>query len=71
MEVKWSDRYCDRPEELKSLLGFCATNGLKRATVTSISKSVSRQVSDVELTFVPASVHRYQVGYNLVHGKPN
>ena len=28
VEVKWSDRYCEKPAELSGLVGFCQANGL-------------------------------------------
>ena len=42
-EVKWTDRFFDRPRELKSLLRFCHDNNLARAEVTSVSKMGTRQ----------------------------
>lgn len=71
VEVKWSDRYCDKPEELRSLLVFCQTNGVQHALVSSISKVATRQVGDVKLSFLPASIHCYAVGYNLIHHPKN
>ena len=69
VEVKWSDRYCDRPDELKGLLSFCQANRLKKVSVTSKSTKSICQVGGVQIEFLPASIYCLQVGYNLVHGK--
>jgi predicted AAA+ superfamily ATPase len=69
VEVKWSDRYCDNPGELKSLLSFCQANGLKRVLVTSKTKRLSCNEGGVQIEFVPASIYCYTVGYNVIHSK--
>lgn len=71
VEVKWSDRYYDRPEELKSLLSFCHSNGLISPLVTSKTKTGIRNVDGISIQFVPAGVYCYTVGYNIVHYKTN
>jgi len=68
-EVKWSDRYCDKPDELKSFLSFCQANGLKRVLVTSKTKKLSCEAGGIRIDFVPASIYCLSVGYNLIHGK--
>ena len=69
VEVKWSDRYCDNPHELKSLLSFCQANGLKRVLVTSKTKTLSRKVGGIQIEFIPAGIYCYTVGYNLIHSR--
>ncbi|MGD0010646.1 MAG: ATP-binding protein [Terriglobia bacterium] len=69
VEVKWSDRYCDNPDELKSLLSFCQANGLKRVFVTSKTKTLTCNVGNIQIEFLPASTYCYTVGYNVIHGK--
>jgi len=71
VEVKWSDRYCDRPEELKSLGGFCQANRLSDPLVTSKTKTMTCQIDDIAIRFVPASVYCYTVGYNIIRGRKN
>jgi uncharacterized protein len=71
VEVKWSDRYCDHPEELKSLVSFCHTNHLADPLVTSKTKTLACKVDDIAIRFVPASVYCYTVGYNLIRGRKN
>lgn len=69
VEVKWSDRYADKPGELKSLIQFCSTNGLKRVAVTSRTVECVREVDGITMEFIPASTYCYNVGRNLVAGK--
>jgi hypothetical protein len=69
VEVKWSDRYCDKPDELKSLLSFCQANGLSDVLVTSRTKTLTCNVGGIKIPFVPASVYCYEVGYNVIHSK--
>ena len=69
VEVKWSDRYCEHPEELSSLISFCNKNKLKSPLVTSKSKTLTCKIGKLEISFVPASSYCYTVGYNLIHAK--
>jgi predicted AAA+ superfamily ATPase len=55
MEVKWSDRFADHPDELRSLLSFCRANRLERAVVTTRTLRGESRVGDVRLTFIPAA----------------
>ena len=38
VEIKWSNRYFEKPQELKSLILFCKTNSFQNALVTSLDK---------------------------------
>lgn len=69
IEVKWSDRYCDNPEELKSLISFCRANHLKDVLVTSRSKESTVIVDGIEMAFLPASLYSYTVGHNVITGR--
>jgi uncharacterized protein len=62
VEVKWSDQYARKPGDLRSLLAFCESNGLTKATVTSRTKRAQASVRGVDLTFIPASVYCYLIG---------
>ena len=64
VEVKWSDRYFDKPSELKSLLFFMEKNNMERALVTSLTKRGIKQLRTVRLEFVPSAIYAYTVGYN-------
>lgn len=62
VEIKWSNRYFENPKELKSLIQFCNANSFKAALVTSIDKLGIKTVSDIELSFLPASIYTYNIG---------
>lgn len=61
-EIKWSNRYFDKPNELKSLIRFCNTNNFQNALSTSIDKSGVKKTSNLSITFLPASVYCYNIG---------
>ena len=65
VEVKWSNRFFEKPRDLTSLLKFCKANGLKSALVTTIEKSGNQILDGVHLTFAPASMYVYTVGKNV------
>ena len=62
IEVKWSDRYVERPEELTGLLAFCRANRLARAVATTRTRLVRRAVGSLTVEFVPASLYCYLAG---------
>ncbi len=69
VEVKWSDRYCEKLNELGGLISFCHKNHLKSVLVTSRTKTLICQEQDIRIEFLPASVYCYSVGYNIIHSK--
>jgi hypothetical protein len=69
VEVKWSDRFCDNPGELKNVISFCRSNELEQVQVTSKTRSMSCETNSVKVHFVPASVYCYTVGFNIIHSK--
>ena len=69
METKWSDRYFEKPNELKSLCSFCHANNIDRAAVTSISKEGVELYKNIKFIFRPAALHAYMVGANLIMNK--
>ncbi len=62
VEIKWSNRYFEKPNELKSLIYFCKSNNFQKALVTSIDQSGVKKIDDVALSFLPASVYSYNIG---------
>lgn len=69
VEVKWSDRFFERPSELKSLLQFCHSNQIPSVSVTTRTRSGVRECEGVRIRFMPASLYCYAVGFNVVTGK--
>ena len=66
LEIKWSNRYFEKPNELKSLFEFCDKNRLTNAIVTTIDKEGKHDYAGIELNFYPASVYTYAVGANTI-----
>ena len=69
LEIKWSDRYYNKPGELKSLLSFSQKNKLTSAMVTTIEKEGILTINDITLDFVPAATYAYTVGCNTLRQK--
>jgi predicted AAA+ superfamily ATPase len=69
VEVKWSDRYFERPEELKSLLAFCHKSKLERVVVTTRTIQAEKEVDGIPVEFIPASVYCYLVGQNRIQSQ--
>ncbi len=67
VEVKWSDRYCEKIEELRNVSSFCQSNGLRHVVVTSRTKVHECTTGGITMHFTPASVYCYTVGYNVIH----
>ena len=51
VEIKWSNRYFEKPKELKSLIHFCNSNKLQKALVTSIDQLGTIQVEGLLFHF--------------------
>jgi len=66
VEAKWSDRYCERPHELKSLLRFCQKQSLTSAMVTTKTVSREIEIEGVELEFYPVALYCFALGYNII-----
>ncbi len=62
VEIKWSNRYFEKPQELKSLVQFCKTNSFQKALVTTIDQAGVKVVDNLSLSFLPASVYSYNIG---------
>jgi len=69
LEIKWSNRYFEKPNELKSLLKFCQENKLKQAIVTTIDKEGIKTIDGIEIIFVPAATYAYTIGCNTLNRK--
>ena len=66
VEIKWSNLFFEKPGDLKSLLQFLKDNNLQTALVTTIDKEGTKEIDNVNLTYIPASVYAYTVGKNTI-----
>jgi len=69
VETKWSDRYYERPEELKSLGQFCQTHNLTKALVTTKTIQEFKTIGNTTFKYYPASLYCYLLDYNIVKSK--
>lgn len=71
VEIKWSNRYVEKPQELNSLLYFCKQNNFKATLVTTIDISDNKTIEEISITYVPAAVYAYNIGVNTLEIKSN
>jgi predicted AAA+ superfamily ATPase len=71
LEIKWTDRYYNKPNELKSLYKFCIENNLNHPIVTTINKEGGKTVNKLNIQFIPSSTYAYTVGRNTLERKKN
>lgn len=71
VEIKWSNRYVEKPQELNSLIYFCKQNSFKATLVTTIDISDNKTIEEINITYVPAAVYAYNIGVNTLEIKSN
>lgn len=71
IEVKWTDRFDERPDELRSMLAFCRQHPRCKCQVTTITRKAQKTIDGLTIPLVPASLYCLQLGYNAIHGKPS
>lgn len=69
VEIKWSNRYFEAPNELKSLSSFCEENNLKQALSTTIDKAGIKEYKNIQIQYLPAAVYAYNVGRNTLESQ--
>ncbi len=62
VEVKWTNRFFQRPKDLKKLVSFCKINNISNTLVTTIDKSGSIELKGITIHFLPAAAYAYTVG---------
>lgn len=67
VELKWSDRYFEKPNELTSLRSFMTINGLTQALVTTMTQSGLTTTDWGNLQFMPTACYAYIVGKNTLN----
>ena len=71
IEIKWSNRYVEKPQELHSLVYFCKQNNFKASLVTTIDIIDNKTIDNIDITYVPAAVYAYNIGVNTLEKKSN
>lgn len=69
VEVKYSNRYYKKPQDLKSLISFCKANDFTGALITTIDRSGIQEVEGLKFTYLPASVYAYNIGEKTIRLK--
>lgn len=69
LEIKWYNRYYEKPNELKSLYKFCTENNLKNPVVTTIDKEGIKEYNGLSIQFFTAAAYAYTVGRNTMNRK--
>ena len=69
LEIKWSNRYFNKPNELKSLIKFCHENNIQSPIVTTIDREGEQIFKEINIQYLPASSYAYTVGRNTLDQK--
>jgi len=71
VEIKWSNRYFEKPQELSSLLHFCNQNKFTTTLVTTMDQVGNKTLGNLNITFVPAAIYAYNIGVVTLVQKSN
>lgn len=69
LEIKWSDRYAERPEALKGLLKFARSNRLPLAWATTRHLVRKQTIDGAEIRQWPAAALAFHYGVRAVQGR--
>ncbi|MCL2525303.1 MAG: ATP-binding protein [Betaproteobacteria bacterium] len=69
LEIKWSDKYVDKPEQLKGLVKFASKNDLPLVWATTRSKVSFATRGNIEIRQWPAAVLAFHYGVRAVQGR--
>ena len=61
VEIKWSDRFFERPEELSSLIKFATEHHIKNPVVTTIHAEWVKEYKWIQIEYIPAALYAYTV----------
>lgn len=69
VEIKWSDRFVERPADLTGLIEFTSRNFLPDPPEVATTRTLSGEtlVNDVHIQFVPSALYCYTVGRNITN----
>lgn len=71
VEIKWTNRFVQKINELKNLSTFCQKHKLSKAIVTSVDLGKNLLFEGIDYHFYPASLYCYTVGRNSILNKLN
>lgn len=67
LEVKWTDRFHQRPDELGALLAFARKTGMANLYTTTRTVSGNIAYDHFNISYEPSSLYCYWVGKTCVH----
>ena len=62
LEVKWTDRFHQRPDELAALVSFARKTGMKKVRTTTLTATDSIEYGGLTIDYEPSSLYCYWVG---------
>ncbi len=62
VEIKWTNRYYEKPNKLRSLSSFLLKNNLNRAIITTIDKTDEIEFEKYTFDYMPSSLYCYTIG---------
>ncbi len=70
-EIKWSDRFVERPNELKGLIEFAKRNSPTPIPVGASTRTLTAEsvVDGITIRHFPCALHCYQVARNVTEGR--
>lgn len=71
LEIKWSNRYFDKPNDLKSLTKFCVENSLDYPLITTINREGIKEHNGLHFQYLSSASYAYTVGRNTLDKKMN
>jgi hypothetical protein len=72
-EVKWSDRYVNNPGELRALIEFAKANQSETPLIVGATTKclhAETEIESVPIRHFPCALHCYQIGRNVIEGRP-
>lgn len=69
LEIKWSDKYADKPDSLKGLMKFARGNRLSWAWATTRTRIGNNTIDGCEIRQWPAAALAFHYGVNAVRGR--
>ncbi|MBT4889612.1 MAG: ATP-binding protein [Rhodospirillales bacterium] len=71
VEIKWSNRHCKRPEELKGLIEFSKKNmsGTFEARATTKTVTTETRTDTILIDHIPSALQCYIIGKNVLKNK--
>ena len=71
VEMKWGNRYVEKPSELKGFIGVCHNSALSTALVTTLDKWHQITHDGIDISYFPASLYAYMIANHTLQKTNN